>query len=82
MPALEHWAQFWYVWVSASFLMSYFSGVEQAQLLPDDPEQLGILLDAYLLEKAIYEIGYELNNRPDWLKVPLQGILQLMEAGE
>ena len=81
LPALEHWAQFWYVWVSSSFLMSYLNGVEQAQLLPDDPEQLRILLDAYLLEKAIYEIGYELNNRPDWLKVPLQGILHLMEAG-
>jgi maltose alpha-D-glucosyltransferase/alpha-amylase len=82
LPALEHWAQFWYVWVSASFLTSYLNGVEQAQLLPDDPEQLRILLDAYLLEKAVYEIGYELNNRPDWLKVPLQGILQLMKAGE
>jgi len=51
-------------------------------LLPDDPEQLRILLDVYLLEKAIYEIGYELNNRPDWLKVTLQGILQLLKAEE
>ena len=33
-----------------------------------------------LLEKAVYELGYELNNRPDWVKVPLQGILQLMES--
>jgi maltose alpha-D-glucosyltransferase/alpha-amylase len=82
LPALEHWAQFWYVWVSSSFLMSYLNGIEQARLLPDDPEQLRILLNAYLLEKAVYEIGYELNNRPDWLKVPLQGILQLMKAGE
>jgi len=80
--ALEHWAQFWYVWVSSSFLMSYLNGVEQAHLLPDDPEQLRILLDAYLLEKAVYEIGYELNNRPDWLKVTLQGILQLLKAEE
>ncbi len=82
LPALEHWAQFWYVWVSSSFLMSYLNGVEQAQLLPDDPDQLRILLDAYLLEKAIYEIGYELNNRPDWVKVPLQGILRLLKAEE
>ncbi len=82
LPALEYWAQFWYVWVSSSFLMSYLNGVEQAQLLPADPEQLKILLDAYLLEKAVYEIGYELNNRPDWLKVPLQGILQLLKDGE
>jgi len=80
--ALEYWAQFWYIWVSSAFLKSYLNDVEQAQLLPIDPEQLKILLDACLLEKAVYEIGYELNNRPDWLKVPLQGILQLMEAGE
>ncbi len=78
--ALERWAQFWYVWVSSSFLRSYLKGVEQTELIPDDPEQLKILLDAYLLEKAIYEIGYELNNRPHWLKVTLQGILQLLKA--
>ncbi|MFC1927082.1 maltose alpha-D-glucosyltransferase [Chloroflexota bacterium] len=82
LPALEHWAQFWYVWVSSSFLMSYLNDVEQTRLLPDDPEQLRILLDAYLLEKAVYEIGYELNNRPDWLKVTIQGILQLLKAEE
>ena len=82
VPVLEHWAQFWYVWVSSSFLTSYLNNVEEARLLPDDPEQLRILLDAYLLEKAVYEIGYELNNRPDWLKVPLQGILQMIETAE
>ncbi|MFP3897837.1 MAG: maltose alpha-D-glucosyltransferase [Dehalococcoidia bacterium] len=78
LPALEQWAQFWYIWVSSSFLVAYLNGVKQARLLPDDPEQLRVLLDAYLLQKGIYEIGYELNNRPDWLKVPLQGILQLL----
>jgi len=82
LSALEHWAQFWYIWVASSFLTSYLEGVEQARLLPDDPEQLRVILDAYLLEKATYEIGYELNNRPDWLKVPLQGILQLLKAEE
>jgi predicted trehalose synthase len=35
-------------------------------------------LDAHLLEKAIYELGYELNNRPDWIRIPLQGILDLI----
>ena len=80
LPLLQHWAQYWYVWVSVAFLASYLDVVRSVGLLPENPEHLRILLDAYILEKAIYEIGYELNNRPDWVKVPLQGILQLMEA--
>jgi maltose alpha-D-glucosyltransferase/alpha-amylase len=79
-PTLQRWAEFWYTWVSSAFLRSYLNGMEHTSLLPGDHEQLRILFDAYLLEKAIYEIGYELNNRPDWLKVPLEGILQLMKA--
>ena len=35
-------------------------------------------MDSFLLRKAIYELGYELNNRPDWVKIPLQGILELV----
>jgi maltose alpha-D-glucosyltransferase/alpha-amylase len=82
LPMLEQWARFWYVWVSAAFLTSYLKVVAQARVLPDDPEQLRTLFDAYLLEKAIYEIGYELNNRPGWIKVPIQGILELIETTE
>ena len=36
------------------------------------------MLDAYLIEKALYELSYELNNRPDWVHIPLRGIRQLM----
>ena len=74
--ALEGWASFWYSWVSASFLSAYLETAAQSNFLPKDPEQLQTLLDIYLLEKAVYEVGYELNNRPDWVRVPLQGILQ------
>jgi maltose alpha-D-glucosyltransferase/alpha-amylase len=80
LPMLQNWAQHWYVWVSVAFLTSYLEVVKPANLLPEDPEHLGILLDAYLLDKAVYEIGYELNNRPNWLNVPLEGILNLMES--
>jgi maltose alpha-D-glucosyltransferase/alpha-amylase len=41
-----------------------------------------VLLDFYLLDKAVYELAYELNNRPDWIRIPFQGILQLLEHGE
>jgi len=40
------------------------------------------MLSAYLINKAVYEIGYELNNRPAWLSIPLQGILQLLETAK
>jgi len=38
------------------------------------------MLDGYLLQKALYEVNYEMNNRPDWLVVPLRGIMQVLES--
>ncbi|MBN1191035.1 MAG: maltose alpha-D-glucosyltransferase [Dehalococcoidales bacterium] len=79
LPVLQQWSQYWYTWVAVAFLKSYLEHIAQTRVLPEDPDQLKILLDAYLLDKAVYEMNYELNNRPDWLKVPIYGILQLME---
>jgi maltose alpha-D-glucosyltransferase/alpha-amylase len=81
LPAAEPWTRFWYGWSSASFLKAYLRTVASSDLLPQDPEQLKILLNTHLLEKAIYEIAYELNNRPKWIKIPLQGVLTLLEEG-
>ena len=77
-PALEPWAHFWYTWVSVAFLKAYLAIGKDEAFLPKDPIEIQVLLDAYLLAKAVYELGYELNNRPDWLKVPLRGLLQLV----
>ncbi len=74
----ERWARFWYERVSACFLDEYLSVGEGGGFLPRSREELRILLDAYLLEKAIYELGYELNNRPNWIDIPLHGILSLL----
>jgi maltose alpha-D-glucosyltransferase/alpha-amylase len=41
-----------------------------------------ILLDAFLLDKALYELAYELGNRPEWVRIPLRGILGLIEEHE
>lgn len=78
LPMLGSWADFWYSWVSASFLRGYLTQSGQALFLPQKREDLRVLLDAYLLEKAIYEVRYELNNRPDWVRIPLRGILDLL----
>jgi maltose alpha-D-glucosyltransferase/alpha-amylase len=59
-------------------LKAYFGVVGQSGLVPKDISTLALLLEASLLEKAIYEVGYELNNRPDWVRIPLEGILQLV----
>jgi maltose alpha-D-glucosyltransferase/alpha-amylase len=79
---LEVWARYWQLWVSAAFLKGYLRVAQNASFLPETPEGLRILLDVHLLEKAVYELGYELNNRPDWVKIPLQGILQTLQPGE
>jgi maltose alpha-D-glucosyltransferase/alpha-amylase len=46
--------------------------------VPRDRAQLARLLTYYELEKVIYEVGYELNNRPDWLDIPLRGLLAVV----
>ncbi|MFN4259624.1 MAG: maltose alpha-D-glucosyltransferase [Gemmataceae bacterium] len=75
---LEQLAHFWYIWVSATFLKAYLETAGQAPFIPSSPHVLRILLEAFLMEKAIYELGYELNHRPDWVRIPLLGILKLL----
>jgi len=72
------WARLWQQWVSAVYLRAYRERAGVASFLPATGEELRVMLEAYLLEKAVYELGYELNNRPNWLRIPLQGIRQLM----
>jgi maltose alpha-D-glucosyltransferase/alpha-amylase len=79
IAAVEQWANFWQIWVSAVYLKTYLDLAGTADFLPKDPGELQILLSALCLEKAIYELRYELNNRPEWVSIPLLGILQLLE---
>jgi maltose alpha-D-glucosyltransferase/alpha-amylase len=75
------WARFWQQWVSAVYLRAYRQRAGVAAYMPATEEELRVMLEAYLLEKAVYELGYELNNRPDWLRIPVQGIRQLLGEG-
>jgi trehalose synthase-fused probable maltokinase len=77
-PEAERWADAWYAWSSAAFLREYLSTVEGSGLLPGEDSDLRVLLSAYLLEKAVYELVYELNNRPTWVAIPLKGISALL----
>jgi maltose alpha-D-glucosyltransferase/alpha-amylase len=61
------------------FLQAYLEGASPGSFLPKTDSGLTVLLDAELLDKAMYELGYELNNRPDWVKIPIQGVLQQLE---
>jgi maltose alpha-D-glucosyltransferase/alpha-amylase len=76
--AVESGANFWYRWVSGAFLRAYLAESGNAAHLPQSPEELQVLLDAHLLEKALYEIAYEMNNRPDWVRIPIRGVLELL----
>ena len=80
MGELESWAEFWTHEVSAIYLNGYFSSVRGLRCIPSDATEKEVLLDAFLLQKALYELAYELNNRPDWVVIPLRGILSLMAA--
>ena len=49
-----------------------------ARLVPTEAADFENLLQPFLLEKAVYEVGYEMNNRPDWLAIPMRGIFQVL----
>jgi maltose alpha-D-glucosyltransferase/alpha-amylase len=79
LQALGNWGHYWQKWVSAAFLKAYLDLVGNCPIIPGRRDELALMLDAYVLDKAIYELGYELNNRPSWLRIPLGGIAQLFQ---
>lgn len=76
----EAWARFWQEWVSVAFLKGYLASARALTPLPQDRAQLAILLDAYLLDKALYELTYELSSRPGWARIPLLGIRDILSG--
>ena len=75
---LEKWAKLWYDNVSKAFLKTYFETVGP-NLIPEDEKDRNYLLNVFILSKALYELTYELNTRPDMLIIPLKGILHSLE---
>ena len=75
---LEPWAQLWERSVAAEFLRAYRDTAEGAEFLPTDNTDFRKLLDFFLLDKVLYEILYELNSRPAWVRIPMMGIMSLL----
>ena len=76
---LEKWAELWYHYISGIFIKNYLQVVAKTKLIPDNQEDLETMLNTYILEKAVYELNYELNNRPDWVIIPVKGIKTIMQ---
>jgi maltose alpha-D-glucosyltransferase/alpha-amylase len=77
LECLMPWARLWERSVTAEFLRSYRATGRQSNYLPEDLSDFKKLLEAYMLDKALYELLYELNNRPSWARIPIEGILSL-----
>jgi maltose alpha-D-glucosyltransferase/alpha-amylase len=75
---LAVWADLWQQWTSSTFLDAWLKTAHGAEFVPASKADLALLLDGFTLAKALYELAYELNNRPDWVRIPLSGVLRLL----
>jgi maltose alpha-D-glucosyltransferase/alpha-amylase len=71
------WTQLWERTVSAGFVRAYRQTLGSVDFVPASKEEFRVLLDTFLLEKVLYEVHYELDSRPSWLRIPLMGILSM-----
>jgi maltose alpha-D-glucosyltransferase/alpha-amylase len=78
IPKLTPFAQMWIQYVSGLFMKSYLETVKGSAFIPEDKQDLSILLQTFLLEKAIFDLNHELNERPDWVMVPIRIIKSIL----
>ncbi|MBK8977541.1 MAG: maltose alpha-D-glucosyltransferase [Planctomycetes bacterium] len=81
VPVLAAWMHSWVEWVSTSYLASWLEHAAKASFLPQDEHHRAVLLDFYTTEKCLYELGYELNNRVEWVGIPLAGLSEQLRDG-
>ncbi|MGB3308680.1 MAG: maltose alpha-D-glucosyltransferase [Nodosilinea sp.] len=75
---LQQWAEFWYRWVSTTFIKAYLTTATRDGFLPQTQQEMEVLLDNYVIEQAIYNLGRELVDRSTHVKIPLRRILHLL----
>ncbi|MCI4625215.1 MAG: maltose alpha-D-glucosyltransferase [Candidatus Magnetoovum sp. WYHC-5] len=81
LPQLRQWTKSWYYCISRTFLGSYINRLAQSNLIPTDKTDINDFLTVLLIEKALYEINYEINNRPLWVNIPINGLLEILKSG-
>jgi trehalose synthase-fused probable maltokinase len=74
--AVDSWRRRWTHGVTTRLLDSYFAAIDDAGLIPAADDDRRLLLDVYMLVKAMYEVRYELSNRPDWVGWPIAAIVE------
>ena len=79
-PKIVPWARFWYRWVRVGFLKGYLDTANGAPFVPQSQEERQILFDAYMLERGLRALAYELQHRPAWVNIPLAGILDTLQV--
>jgi maltose alpha-D-glucosyltransferase/alpha-amylase len=80
IPVLEPALRAWRAWVGAAFLRQSLQTAAGQPFAPAGPDELRASLTGYLLEKTLHEIGYELDQRPEWVTIPLSELLDLMKG--
>jgi len=77
LQQMEPWARLWEMTVTNAFMQAYRKTIGGSQIVPGSMQAFDSMLEIYILDKALYELVYELNNRPGWVRIPLTGILSL-----
>ena len=76
---LEEWAETWHYYISRLYLKGYFDHARGKDYMPEDPKDFRILMQTFLLEKSLIELNYEIENRPEWIIIPLRGIKAVLK---
>jgi maltose alpha-D-glucosyltransferase/alpha-amylase len=79
LPLLEPWLDAWYVYVTGSYLKAYLHALKNSPLIPADREERALMLRSFMIQKAVRELGYDLNNRSDLVDLSLRGIEMLLK---
>ena len=75
----QPFADLWAFYMRSFFMKAYLETVKGSAFIPADNQDLQMMLETYMLEKVIYDLNYEMNNRPDWVKIPLRVLKTILD---